>query len=193
MTLKKKIITKELKFVFLIPSIIIYSMSLTFGYELNKNIIYYQGFIDGYLFKENENWSIICEPDNNERCLLTQFLEASIVDERHTFLIFVIKENNENILGVRTKPMAQSGSSNGVQSKVMVLSNEYNLKFQLLNTKCNQDFCEYIAVIPDKFMKKLESEDNFIIGFNSEIKNGNLGIIVEMKGFVEMFDVLSEN
>ena len=92
MTLKKKFITKELKFVFLIPLIIIYSMSLTFGYELNKNIIYYQGFIDGYLFKENENWSIICEPDNNERCLLTQFLEAVIVDERHTFLIFVIKD-----------------------------------------------------------------------------------------------------
>lgn len=193
MTLKKKIITKGLKFIFLTPLIISYSMSLTFGYELNKNIIYYQGFIDGYLLKENENWSIICEADNNERCLLTQFLEASIVDDRHTFLIFVINEKNENILGVRTKPMAQSGSSNGVQSKVMVLSNEYNLKFQLLNTKCNQDFCEYIAAIPDKFMKKLKGEDNFIIGFYSEIKNGNLGIIVEMKGFAEMFDALSEN
>ena len=193
MTSKKKFITKGLKFVFLIPLIINYSISLTFGYELNKNIIYYQGFIDGYLFKENKNWSIICEADINERCLLTQFLEANIVDERHTFLIFVIIENNENFLGVRTKPVAQSGSSNGVQSKVMVLSNEYNLKFQLLNTKCNQDFCEYIAAIPDKFMKKLKSEDDFIIGFNSEIENGNLGIIVEMKGFAEMFDALSEN
>ena len=193
MTLKKKFIIKELKFVFLIPLIIIYSMSLTFGYELNKNIIYYQGFIDGYLFKENENWSIICEADNNWRCLVTQFLEANIVDDRHTFLIFVIKENNENIIGVRTKPMAQSGLSNGVESKVMVISNEYSLKFQLLNTKCNQDFCEYIAAIPDEFMKKLKSEDDFIIGFNSDIKNGNLGIIIEMKGFVEMFDALSEN
>ena len=94
----QKITQTSLKFLFIIALMIGSFMRSSFGYELNKNIVYYDGFIEGYLYKEMEDWSIICEVKNNDRCLLTQFLEIQVDEDKQTFLIFIIKEMNEYIL-----------------------------------------------------------------------------------------------
>lgn len=166
---------------------------MSFGYELNKNIVYYDGFIEGYLYKEIEDWSIICEVKNNDRCLLVQFLEIHIDESKHTLLISIIKERNENYLVLRSKLNHQSQSSGEDGTKIMALSNMSDLKFQLMNTKCTTDYCEYAGVIPDDFLKKLKNKDDFMVGVGNEKNNQNIGIMIEMNGFPEMFQALHEN
>ena len=92
MTLMQKITLISLKLLSVIMLMLSCSTRMSFGYELNKNIVYYDGFIEGYLYKEIEDWSIICEVKNNDRCLLTQFLEIQIDESKQTFLIFIIKD-----------------------------------------------------------------------------------------------------
>ena len=83
----QKITLISLKFLSVIMLMLSCSTRMSFGYELNKNIVYYDGFIEGYLYKEIEDWSIICEVKNNDRCLLTQFLEIQIDESTQTFLV----------------------------------------------------------------------------------------------------------
>ncbi len=193
MTYMQKITQTSLKFLFIIALMIGSFMRSSFGYELNKNIVYYDGFIEGYLYKEMEDWSIICEVKNNDRCLLTQFLEIQVDEDKQTFLIFIIKEMNENYLVFRSKLNDQSQTSYSDGTKIMALSNMSNLKFQLMSTKCTADYCEYAGVIPDDFLKKLKNEDDFMIGLGYKKNNKNIGIIIEMNGFAEMFEALREN
>ena len=193
MTYMQKITQTSLKFLFIIALMIGSFMRSSFGYELNKNIVYYDGFIEGYLYKEMEDWSIICEVKNNDRCLLTQFLEIQVDEDKQTFLIFIIKEMNENYLVFRSKLNDQSQTSYSDGTKIMALSNMSNLKFQLMSTKCTADYCEYAGVIPDDFLKKLKNEDYFMIGLGYKKNNKNIGIIIEMNGFAEMFEALREN
>ena len=193
MTFMQKITLTSLKFFFIFMLMLNFSMRISFGYDLNKNIVYYDGFIEGYLYKENEDWSIICEVKNNDRCLLAQFLEIQIDESKHTLLISIIKERNENYLVLRSKLYDQSQSSEGDGAKIMALSNMSNLKFQLINTKCTTDYCEYAGVIPDDFLKKLKNEDDFMVGVGNKKNNQNIGIMIEMNGFLEMFQALREN
>ena len=193
MTLMQKITLISLKFLSVIMLMLSCSTRMSFGYELNKNIVYYDGFIEGYLYKEIEDWSIICEVKNNDRCLLTQFLEIQIDESKQTFLIFIIKEMNDNYLVLRSKLNDESQSSNGDITKIMALSNKGNLKFQLMNTKCTTDYCEYAGVIPDDFLKKLKNKDDFMIGVGYKKNKKNIGIMIEMNGFPEMFQALSKN
>jgi invasion protein IalB len=166
---------------------------MSFGYELNKNIVYYDGFIQGYLHKEIEDWSIICEVKNNDRCLLTQFLEIQIDESTQTFLVFIIKEMNKNYLVLRSKLNDESQSSKGDIIKIMALSNSGNEKFELMNTNCTMDYCEYAGLIPDDFLNKLKNKDDFMIGVGNKKNNKNIGIMIEMNGFPEMFQALSKN
>ena len=123
MTLMQKITLISLKFLFIVMLMLCWLTRMSFGYELNKNIVYYDGFIQGYLYKEIEDWSIICEVKNNDRCLLTQFLEIQIDESTQTFLIFIIKEMNKNYLVLRSKLNDESQSSKGDITKIMALSN----------------------------------------------------------------------
>ncbi len=191
MTLKQKF--TQAKQIFTIIALIIMGcpLSSAYSYELNKNIIYYKGFIDGYLFQEKDDWTIICEVQNNDRCLLTQFMEIEINGAKQTLLVYIISENNETYLGVRSKLNGLLHSTDGEDMLVMALSKIQDLKFQLLNTKCTKDFCEYIAVIPDKFMETLQKEDDFIIGINIK-SDENIGVIIETSGFAEMFDSINK-
>ena len=132
MTLVQKITLISLKFLFITALMLSCLTRMSFSYELNKNIVYYDGFIEGYLYKEIEEWSIICEVKNNDRWLLTQFLEIQIDESKHTLLISIIKERNENYLVLRSKQYDQSQSSEGDDTKIMALSNMSNLKFQLI-------------------------------------------------------------
>mgnify|MGYP001222079610 CR=1 FL=1 len=193
MTLMQKITLTSLKLFFIYMLMLNFLMRVSFGYELNKNIVYYDGFIEGYLYKEIEDWSIICEVKNNDRCLLAQFLEIQIDESKHTLLIFIIKEGNENYLVLRSKLYDQPQSSEGDGAKIMALSNMSNLKFQLMNTKCITDYCEYAGLIPDDFLKKLKNEDDFMIGVGNEKNSQNIGIMIEMNGFREMFQALRQN
>ena len=189
----QKITLTSLKFLFIVMLMLCWLTRMSFGYELNKNIVYYDGFIEGYLYKEIEDWSIICEVKNNDRCLLAQFLEIHIDESKHTLLISIIKERNENYLVLRSKLNHQSQSSWGDGTKIMALSNMSDLKFQLINTKCTTDYCEYAGVIPDDFLKKLKNKDDFMVGVGNEKNNQNIGIMIEMNGFPEMFQALHEN
>ena len=190
MTHMQKITQTSLKFLFIISLMIGCLMRMTFGYELNKNILYYNGLIEGYLFKEVRDWSIICEVKNIDRCLMTQFLEIQMDEYKQTFLIFIIKEMDENYLVLRSKLNDQSQPFYSDEVKIMALSNMSNLKFQLENTKCTADFCDYAGVIPDNFLIKLLNEDDFMIGLGDEENNKNIGIMIEMSGFPEMFKAL---
>ena len=189
----QKITRISVKFLCIIMLMLSCLTRMSFGYELNKNIVYYDGFIEGYLYKEIEDWSIICEVKNNDRCLLVQFLEIHIDESKHTLLISIIKERNENYLVLRSKLNHQSQSSGEDGTKIMALSNMSDLKFQLMNTKCTTDYCEYAGVIPDDFLKKLKNKDDFMVGVGNEKNNQNIGIMIEMNGFPEMFQALHEN
>ncbi len=189
----QKITLTSLKFLFIIMLMLGCLTRMSSGYELNKNIVYYDGFIEGYLYKEIEDWSIICEVKNNDRCLLAQFLEIQIDESKHTLLISIIKERNENYLVLRSKLNDQSQSSEGDSAKIMALSNMSNLNFQLMNTKCTTDYCEYAGVIPDDFLEKLKNEDDFMVGVGNKKNNQNIGIMIAMNGFLEMFQALREN
>ena len=189
----QKITRISVKFLCIIMLMLSCLTRMSFGYELNKNIVYYDGFIEGYLYKEIEDWSIICEVKNNDRCLLVQYLEIHIDESKHTLLISIIKERNENYLVLRSKLNHQSQSSGEDGTKIMALSNMSDLKFQLMNTKCTTDYCEYAGVIPDDFLKKLKNKDDFMVGVGNEKNNQNIGIMIEMNGFPEMFQALHEN
>ena len=193
MTLMQKITLISLKFLFIVMLMLCWSTRMSFGYELNKNIVYYDGFIQGYLHKEIEDWSIICEVKNSDRCLLTQFLEIQIDESTQTFLVFIIKEMNKNYLVLRSKLNDESQSSKGDIIKIMALSNSGNEKFELMNTNCTMDYCEYAGLIPDDFLNKLKNEDDFMIGVGNKINEKNIGIMIEMNGFPEMFQALSKN
>lgn len=189
----QKITLISLKFLFIVMLMLCWLTRMSFGYELNKNIVYYDGFIQGYLHKEIEDWSIICEVKNNDRCLLTQFLEIQIDESTQTFLIFIIKEMNKNYLVLRSKLNDESQSSNGDDIKIMALSNSGDQKFELMNTNCTMDYCEYAGVIPDVFLEKLKNKDDFMIGVGNKKNKKNIGIMIEMKGFPDMFQTLSKN
>ena len=193
MTLMQKITLISLKFLFIVMLMLCWLTRMSFGYELNKNIVYYDGFIQGYLHKEIEDWSIICEVKNNDRCLLTQFLEIQIDESTQTFLVFIIKEMNKNYLVLRSKLNDESQSSNGDDIKIMALSNSGDQKFELMNTNCTMDYCEYAGVIPDVFLEKLKNKDDFMIGVGNKKNKKNIGIMIEMKGFPDMFQTLSKN
>jgi len=193
MTLMQKITLISLKFLFIVMLMLCWLTRISFGYELNKNIVYYDGFIQGYLYKEIEDWSIICEVKNNDRCLLTQFLEIQIDESTQTFLVFIIKEMNKNYLVLRSKLNDESQSSKGDIIKIMALSNSGNEKFELMNTNCTMDYCEYAGLIPDDFLNKLKNKDDFMIGVGNKINEKNIGIMIEMNGFPEMFQALSKN
>ena len=189
----QKITLISLKFLFIVMLMLCWLTRMSFGYELNKNIVYYDGFIQGYLHKEIEDWSIICEVKNNDRCLLTQFLEIQIDESTQTFLVFIIKEMNKNYLVLRSKLNDESQSSNGDDIKIMALSNSGDQKFELMNTNCTMDYCEYAGVIPDVFLEKLKNKDDFMIGVGNKKNKKNIGIMIEMKGFPDMFQTLSKN
>ena len=189
----QKITLISLKFLFIVMLMLCWLTRMSFGYELNKNIVYYDGFIEGYLYKEIEDWSIICEVKNNDRCLLTQFLEIQIDESTQTFLVFIIKEMNKNYLVLRSKLNDESQSSKGDIIKIMALSNSGNEKFELMNTNCTMDYCEYAGLIPDDFLNKLKNKDDFMIGVGNKINEKNIGIMIEMNGFPEMFQALSKN
>ncbi len=189
----QKITLISLKFLFFITLMLSCLTRMSFSYELNKNIVYYDGFIEGYLYKEIEDWSIICEVKNNDRCLLTQFLEIQIDESKQTFLLLIIKEMNKNILVLRSKLSDETQSSNGDVAKIMALSNTSNLKFELFKTKCTMDYCEYAGVIPGDFLEKLKNKDDFMIGVGNKKNKKNIGIMIEMNGFPEMFQALSKN
>lgn len=193
MTLMQKITLISLKFLFIVMLMLCWLTRMSFGYELNKNIVYYDGFIQGYLHKEIEDWSIICEVKNNDRCLLTQFLEIQIDESTQTFLVFIIKEMNKNYLVLRSKLNDESQSTKGDIIKIMALSNSGNEKFELMNTNCTMDYCEYAGLIPDDFLNKLKNKDDFMIGVGNKINEKNIGIMIEMNGFPEMFQALSKN
>ena len=92
MTLMQKITLISLKFLFIVMLMLCWLTRMSFGYELNKNIVYYDGFIQGYLHKEIEDWSIICEVKNNDRCLLTQFLEIQIDESLHRLFLYSLSK-----------------------------------------------------------------------------------------------------
>ena len=140
----QKITLISLKFLFIITLMLSCLTRMSFSYELNKNIVYYDGFIEGYLYKEIEDWSIICEVKNND-------------------------------------------------IKIIALSNTSNLKFELFKTKCTMDYCEYAGVIPGDFLEKLKNKDDFMIGVGNKKNEKNIGIMIEMNGFPEMFQALSKN
>ncbi|MEK9794143.1 MAG: hypothetical protein VW265_01215, partial [Hyphomicrobiales bacterium] len=60
--------------IFLLLSIFLGS-SNTHAYELNKNIVYFQDIFKGILLEDRDKWSIVCEENNENNCILTQFLE----------------------------------------------------------------------------------------------------------------------
>ncbi len=100
---------------------------------------------------------------------------------------------NKNYLVLRSKLNDESQSSKGDIIKIMALSNSGNEKFELMNTNCTMDYCEYAGLIPDDFLNKLKNKDDFMIGVGNKINEKNIGIMIEMNGFPEMFQALSKN
>ena len=79
---------------------IFFKISSTQSYELNKNIVYFQDIFKGILLEDRDKWSIVCEENNENNCILTQFLETQ-TDAIHIVLLVNIISDQGALPGIK--------------------------------------------------------------------------------------------
>jgi invasion protein IalB len=79
---------------------IFFKISSTQSYELNKNIVYFQDIFKGILLEDRDKWSIVCEENNENNCILTQFLETKTDAIHIVLLVNIIRDEDTNYIRI---------------------------------------------------------------------------------------------
>jgi len=174
--------------IFLLLSIFLGS-SKTHAYELNKNIVYFQDIFKGILLEDRDKWSIVCEENNENNCILTQFLETKTDTIHIVILVNIISDEDTNYIRIILKEILNEGQ---IPKDISIISKDKELVYSIKQSKCIDGQCEFIDQINPKFMSMLQEDNDFIIGVSFQDLSLNIGALVSGEEFSVLYGKIKQ-
>ena len=174
--------------IFLLLSIFLGS-SKTHAYELNKNIVYFQDIFKGILLEDRDKWSIVCEENNENNCILTQFLETKTDAIHIVILVNIISDEDTNYIRIILKEILNEGQ---IPKDISIISKDKELVYNIKQSKCIDGQCEFIDQINPEFMSMLQEDNDFIIGVSFQDLSLNIGALVSGEEFSVLYGKIKQ-
>jgi invasion protein IalB len=183
-----KINKLSLLIIFLLLSVFLGS-SNTHAYELNKNIVYFQDIFKGILLEDRDKWSIVCEENNENNCLLTQFLETKTDAIHIVILVNIIRDEDANYIRIILKEILTEGP---IPEDIYIISKDKELAYNIKQSQCIDGQCEFIDQINPEFMSMLREDNDFIIGVSFQDLSLNIGALVSGEEFSVLYGKIKQ-
>ena len=183
-----KINKLSLLIIFLLLSVFLGS-SNTHAYELNKNIVYFQDIFKGILLEDRDKWSIVCEENNENNCILTQFLETKTDAIHIVILVNIIRDEDTNYIRIILKESLNKGQ---IPEDIYIISKDKELAYNIKQSQCIDGQCEFIDQINPEFMSMLREDNDFIIGVSFQDLSLNIGALVSGEEFSVLYGKIKQ-
>ncbi len=183
-----KINKLSLLIIFLLLSVFLGS-SNTHAYELNKNIVYFQDIFKGILLEDRDKWSIVCEENNENNCILTQFLETKTDAIHIVILVNIIRDEDANYIRIILKEILNEGP---IPEDIYIISKDKELAYNIKQSQCIDEQCEFIDQINPEFMSMLQEDNDFIIGVSFQDLSLNIGALVSGEEFSVLYGKIKQ-
>lgn len=183
-----KINKLSLLIIFLLLSVFLGS-SNTHAYELNKNIVYFQDIFKGILLEDRDKWSIVCEENNENNCILTQFLETKTDAIHIVILVNIIRDEDTNYVRIILKEILNEGP---IPEDIYIISKDKELAYNIKQSQCIDGQCEFIDQINPEFMSMLREDNDFIIGVSFQDLSLNIGALVSGEEFSVLYGKIKQ-
>lgn len=183
-----KINKLSLLIIFLLLSVFLGS-SNTHAYELNKNIVYFQDIFKGILLEDRDKWSIVCEENNENNCILTQFLETKTDAIHIVILVNIIRDEDTNYIRIILKEILNKGP---IPEDIYIISKDKELAYNIKQSQCIDGQCEFIDQINPEFMSMLREDNDFIIGVSFQDLSLNIGALVSGEEFSVLYGKIKQ-
>ncbi len=183
-----KINKLSLLIIFLLLSVFLGS-SNTHAYELNKNIVYFQDIFKGILLEDRDKWSIVCEENNENNCILTQFLETKTDAIHIVILVNIIRDEDANYIRIILKEILNEGP---IPEDIYIISKDKELAYNIKQSQCIDGQCEFIDQINPEFMSMLREDNDFIIGVSFQDLSLNIGALVSGEEFSVLYGKIKQ-
>ena len=174
--------------IFLLLSIFLGS-SNTHAYELNKNIVYFQDIFKGILLEDRDKWSIVCEENNENNCILTQFLETKTDAIHIVMLVNIIRDDDTNYIRIILKKILNEAR---IPEDIYIISKDKELVYNIKQSQCIDGQCEFIDQINPEFMSMLQEDNDFIIGVSFQDLSLNIGALVSGEEFSVLYGKIKQ-
>jgi invasion protein IalB len=168
---------------------ILFGSSNTHSYELNKNIVYFQDIFKGILLEDRDKWSIVCEENNENNCLLTQFLETKTDAIHIVILVNIIRDEDANYIRIILKEILNEGP---IPEDIYIISKDKELAYNIKQSQCIDGQCEFIDQINPEFMSMLREDNDFIIGVSFQDLSLNIGALVSGEEFSVLYGKIKQ-
>jgi len=176
-------------FIILLLLSIFFKISSTQSYELNKNIVYFQDIFKGILLEDRDKWSIVCEENNENNCILTQFLETKTDAIHIVLLVNIISDEDTNYIRIIIKKILNEVQ---IPEDIYIISKDKELVYNIKQTQCIDEQCEYIDQINPEFMSMLQENNDFIIGVAFQDLSLNIGSLVSGAEFSDLYSKIKQ-
>ncbi len=183
-----KINKLSLLIIFLLISVFLGS-SNNHAYELNKNIVYFQDIFKGILLEDRDKWSIVCEENNENNCILTQFLETKTDAIHIVILVNIIRDEDTNYIRIILKEILNEGP---IPEDIYIISKDKELAYNIKQSQCIDGQCEFIDQINPEFMSMLREDNDFIIGVSFQDLSLNIGALVSGEEFSVLYGKIKQ-
>ncbi len=183
-----KINKLSLLIIFLLISVFLGS-SNNHAYELNKNIVYFQDIFKGILLEDRDKWSIVCEENNENNCILTQFLETKTDAIHIVILVNIIRDEDANYIRIILKEILNEGP---IPEDIYIISKDKELAYNIKQSQCIDGQCEFIDQINPEFMSMLREDNDFIIGVSFQDLSLNIGALVSGEEFSVLYGKIKQ-
>tara|TARA_E500000178_G_scaffold52718_3_gene48614 strand:- start:86 stop:652 length:567 start_codon:yes stop_codon:yes gene_type:complete len=184
----KKIYILFIFAIFLLSCIFLKSSSSQ-SYELNKNLIYFQDIFKGILLEDRDKWSVVCEENNENNCILAQFLETKGDAIHIVSLVNIITDESANYIRIIIKKISNEGQ---IPGDVYIISKDKELIYKIKQTQCIDGQCEFIEQITPEFMSMLQDNNDFIIGVSFQDLDINIGTLVSGTEFGYLYSKIEQ-
>ena len=174
--------------IFLLLSIL-FGSSNTHSYELNKNIVYFKDIFKGILLEDRDKWSIVCEENNENNCILTQFLETKTDNIHIVILVNIIRDEDTNYIRIILKEILNEGR---IPEDIYIISKDKELVYNIKQSQCIDEQCEFIDQINPEFMSMLQEDNDFIIGVSFQDLSLNIGALVSGEEFSVLYGKIKQ-
>ncbi|MEL0184416.1 MAG: hypothetical protein VW866_00330 [Hyphomicrobiales bacterium] len=168
---------------------ILFGSSNTHSYELNKNIVYFQDIFKGILLEDRDKWSIVCEENNENNCILTQFLETKTDNIHIVILVNIIRDEDTNYIRIIIKEILNEGR---IPEDIYIISKDKELVYNIKQSQCIDGQCEFIDQINPEFMSMLREDNDFIIGVSFQDLSLNIGALVSGEEFSVLYGKIKQ-
>jgi invasion protein IalB len=168
---------------------ILFGSSNTHSYELNKNIVYFQDIFKGILLEDRDKWSIVCEENNENNCILTQFLETKTDNIHIVILVNIIRDEDTNYIRIILKEILNEGR---IPEDRYIISKDKELVYNIKQSQCIDEQCEFIDQINPEFMSMLQEDNDFIIGVSFQDLSLNIGALVSGEEFNVLYGKIKQ-